>query len=84
MRWITTPEFDDVYDSLQGETLSFVDGMIKDLFEQHNGAWTRAGRLEAGFWIAKRRAHKFDVAVYWDYVDQERTGIHTVVLILRY
>lgn len=67
-----TPEFVEVYESLDNEAAVAVDDTIVRLVDGHESAWARQGRVagENGeAWIIEIRVGGVDLSLYWDYLD---------------
>ncbi len=79
-----TPEFVEVYESLDDEAAVAVDDTILRLADEHESAWARQGRVagENGeAWIIEIRAGAVDLSLYWDYLDGQL--ILLVLLLVR-
>jgi len=75
-----TPEFVEIYESLDDEAAAQVDDAILRLADDHESAWARQGRVageDGEAWIIEIRAGAADLSLYWDYLDG-----HLILLVL--
>ncbi len=79
-----TNEFIDAYESLDDNSAAVADQTILRLMGEHAGAWARQGRVAGDngeAWIIEVRTDSCDMALYWDYLDDQL--ILLAVLIVR-
>ncbi|MGH8871085.1 MAG: hypothetical protein ACRDWS_03840 [Acidimicrobiia bacterium] len=83
MDFVFTETFYTVYANLDDDRVVVVDEIIKRLLIDHGSGWARQGKIEGnrgGSWIITMTGLDFEVALYWDYRNDDEVILVALVV----